>query len=354
MIHLLLAVAVTLPATVLWLILKMARHLKTGSLTLLIFLSGLLHLMPMVIVLAGDWVALIYQGPSELVGLTLLLAPVLISTLLYQRVLYRVVATPADTFCEFLWMRARVAFLVAVPLVLTLLTFTVAIWLFPRLEIGVASWTVLVSATLSITFSVYPFLFKIALGARKLKDGELLTRLLNLSRQAGVPLSDIVVIPATRVHTLNAWVSGIWPQHRIVFLTEGLISALTREELEAVFAHELGHVRKRHLWAYLTYAVSVTVVFAYLGVLLGGIFPSHPAVVPVRGAVMGLIALLGYAFLSRRLELSADRFAVTLTGNADAAVGALEKLAEARGLKGHRHAGRMSHPAWAATRCTVG
>lgn len=336
MVHLLLLLAVALPAAALWTTLKVAKRLAACTLTLLVFLSGVLLIAPLVVVLGGDWVSTVYRGSSKLLGLALHLAPLAAAAVLYQWIIYRTAGgdRPADHFTKYLWARARIGILGAVPLVLMLLVLVTALRLFPELELAGATLAALAAAALSVAFSVYPYLFKWLMGGHKLSDADLRARLFGLAGKAGVQVSDIVVLPSKGAQTLNAWVSGIWPKHRIVFLTEGLITSLTGPEVEAVFAHELGHLRKQHLLAYLLYAISVTVLFAYAGVALSGILPSHPALVPIRGVTIGVMSLSGYAFLSRRFGLSADRYSVALTQNAAAVAGALEKLAKARGLKG--------------------
>jgi Zn-dependent protease with chaperone function len=50
---------------------------------------------------------------------------------------------------------------------------------------------------------------------------------------------------------VTAGVMGIVPRYRYLLLTPALLSALDQEELEAVLAHEIGHVKRYHLVLYL-------------------------------------------------------------------------------------------------------
>ena len=65
-----------------------------------------------------------------------------------------------------------------------------------------------------------------------------------LSRRAGIPKPRVYVVPSV---TPNAFATGRNPQHAAVAVTEGILNILTREELMAVLAHELGHVRNRDI-----------------------------------------------------------------------------------------------------------
>ncbi len=50
---------------------------------------------------------------------------------------------------------------------------------------------------------------------------------------------------------VNAMVVGLFPILRYVVVTDRLSAELTPEEIEAVFGHEVGHVKHRHMTYYL-------------------------------------------------------------------------------------------------------
>lgn len=62
----------------------------------------------------------------------------------------------------------------------------------------------------------------------------------NLTIATGMPMPDVYVIddPAP-----NAFATGRDPRHAVVAATTGIMEIMTDDELEAVMAHELGHVR---------------------------------------------------------------------------------------------------------------
>jgi heat shock protein HtpX len=65
-----------------------------------------------------------------------------------------------------------------------------------------------------------------------------------LSIAAGIPKPKVYVIPE---RALNAFATGRDPKHSSVAVTEGLLEALDRIELEGVIGHELAHVVDRDI-----------------------------------------------------------------------------------------------------------
>src|SRR5204863_9366762 len=59
-----------------------------------------------------------------------------------------------------------------------------------------------------------------------------------------MPMPKVYLIPSDAP---NAFATGRSPNHAAVAATEGILKLLTREELEGVMAHELGHVRNRDI-----------------------------------------------------------------------------------------------------------
>jgi len=64
----------------------------------------------------------------------------------------------------------------------------------------------------------------------------------SLSLKAGIPMPDIYITPARQA---NAFATGRNPKHSSVAVTQGLLSSLQREEIKAVLAHEIGHIKNR-------------------------------------------------------------------------------------------------------------
>jgi STE24 endopeptidase len=153
---------------------------------------------------------------------------------------------------------------------------------------------------------------------------------LELGRRAGVDIGEVYRVDASRrVTTLNAYVNGIGSTKRVV-LYDNLIEGLPRPQLESVVAHELGHVAHDDVPRGLAFVAIVApfgLLFAReLGTALarrGGADPLSPAAVPaylVALAAAGLVLNVPGNQLSRRVEASADQFALELTRDPKASI----------------------------------
>jgi heat shock protein HtpX len=151
-----------------------------------------------------------------------------------------------------------------------------------------------------------------------------------LAIQADVPMPRVAI---SDLPVPNAFALGRSPKHATVCVTEGLLRLLERNELEAVLAHEIGHIRNRDV-ALMTMAS----FFASLAALLAQILAfsgfggrdrdNGPGI-----AVVLLVSVAVYVFsyvlmlaLSRYREFAADRSAAKFTGRPSALAAALRRL----------------------------
>ncbi|MEM7729652.1 MAG: M48 family metallopeptidase [Pseudomonadota bacterium] len=162
---------------------------------------------------------------------------------------------------------------------------------------------------------------------------------LSISRGLTTPRLMIMETPA-----MNAFASGIRRENYQVTLTRGLMDALDDEELEAVIAHELSHIRHKDV-RMLVIAVIFVGIFAFVGeMVFRNMFRVNYArssnhrrsgggnagvLIIVAFAVIALtyvIALLIRFSMSRKREYMADAGAVELTKNPDAMIRALQRI----------------------------
>jgi Zn-dependent protease with chaperone function len=187
----------------------------------------------------------------------------------------------------------------------------------PELFAGVRFWLMplgLVGAALVLA----PWPLRLILGARPLPPGPLRSRLEAAARRLHFRYSDILLWD-TRGGVANAMVTGPLPWIRYVFLSDRLLEDLTPEEVEAVFGHEVGHVRHGHL---LYYALFLSLSLTALAGLwaMGAELLSDPntavsaATAPDEEAweavpqilLAGAYVFVVFGFLSRCCERQAD------------------------------------------------
>jgi Zn-dependent protease with chaperone function len=171
-------------------------------------------------------------------------------------------------------------------------------------------------ALLGGVFVCLPWILRFSLGLRPLPAGPLRERLLSAARRLNFRVSDILVWD-THGGVANAMVAGILPQLRYVLLTDRLIAELSPDEVEAVFGHEVGHVRHHHMFYYLGFLMlSLTAVAGlwdaatrHAPAALQLFLQTHGdlQVLPLVAIVCAYIFVV-FGFLSRRCERQADIF----------------------------------------------
>ncbi|HOX08488.1 MAG TPA: M48 family metallopeptidase [Planctomycetota bacterium] len=182
---------------------------------------------------------------------------------------------------------------------------------------------------------------------QRLPGGELRSRLEALLARAGVRCRELVVWRTGRGRLPNAAVMGLIAPLRYVAFTDALLAELAPEEVEAVLAHEAGHVRHRHIGFYALFAAGFMglglIVLALFEPLLSGWDPHHAmlAVAATLAAGTVLYWRFAFGFLSRRFERQADAAAFELLGTGAPLVSALERLACIAGAP--REAGSWRH-----------
>ncbi|MDI6688168.1 MAG: M48 family metalloprotease [Desulfobacterales bacterium] len=95
-----------------------------------------------------------------------------------------------------------------------------------------------------------------------LEPGHHRSRIENLCQKAGVEYAEILSWPILGGKMITAGVMGLIKKFRYVLVTKALLRFLEPEEIDAVVAHEIGHIKKKHLWFYLLFFVGY-LVFSY-------------------------------------------------------------------------------------------
>jgi heat shock protein HtpX len=158
----------------------------------------------------------------------------------------------------------------------------------------------------------------------------------NLALKMNMPMPKVYIIPSDAP---NAFATGRSPNHAAVAATEGILRLLTREELEGVMAHELGHVRNRDILigtiaAAIAGAISMLANMAQWAMIFGG-FGGRRDDDERGGSMFAAIAMIIVApiaaaliqmAISRSREYEADATGARICGNPLWLANALRKL----------------------------
>jgi heat shock protein HtpX len=147
-----------------------------------------------------------------------------------------------------------------------------------------------------------------------------------LAARAGLPMPRVYLIDTDAP---NAFATGRNPGNAAVAATTGLLRMLDRDEIEAVMAHELGHVKNRDtllmtVTATLAGAISMLGNFALFS---GGGENRNPLALIAAIVVAPLAAVLVQMAISRTREYGADRAGAEISGKPMKLASALQKLA---------------------------
>jgi STE24 endopeptidase len=169
-----------------------------------------------------------------------------------------------------------------------------------------------------------------------LPRGELRSEVLQLATRSGIDIGEVFRVDASRRTTgANAYVGGLGATKRVV-LYDNLIEGFPPDQVRSVVAHELSHVKNRDLPRGLLWLAIVALPGALVVQRLSERITgpagrdSGPAVLPALALSLALVSfVVGCAsnVLSRRVEASADTFALRLTEEPAAFIALERRLA---------------------------
>ncbi|SFZ98787.1 Heat shock protein HtpX [hydrothermal vent metagenome] len=155
-----------------------------------------------------------------------------------------------------------------------------------------------------------------------------------LTQRANLPMPAIYIIPEDQP---NAFATGRNYENAAVAVTEGLLELLTDEEVEAVIAHELSHIKHYDM---LIGTVTATIagaiaMLAQFGMFFGGGDRERPNIIVTLALmfIMPMVATVIQMTVSRNREFMADEGAARMTGHPEWLQSGLAKLDNyARGI----------------------
>jgi Zn-dependent protease with chaperone function len=181
---------------------------------------------------------------------------------------------------------------------------------------------------------------------KPLEAGNVRTRIENVCRQAGMEYANILYWPIFGGRMITAGVMGLVKKFRYILVTGAFIRFLEPDEIDAVIAHEVGHIKKNHLLFYLVFFVGYMLVsYATFDLLIYGVLYAEPLygfigrigmnqttlTSSIFSIVIILIFLVYFRFIfgyfMRNFERQADTYVYTLFDSAKPLISTLEKIA---------------------------
>jgi STE24 endopeptidase len=167
---------------------------------------------------------------------------------------------------------------------------------------------------------------------------DLRARLLRLADRAGARVLGAYEWGLSeKTRKANAALAGLGATRRIL-VSDTMLAEYTDEEIEVVLAHEIAHHVHGDIWKGIVFeGLLILAGFSLAARVLAAFAPTFalrgvadiaglPLLVLAAGAVSLVTVPVAHA-MSRTFERSADRFALTLTGNPAAFISAMKRLA---------------------------
>jgi heat shock protein HtpX len=152
-----------------------------------------------------------------------------------------------------------------------------------------------------------------------------------LRQRAGLPMPTVAIAPSEQP---NAFATGRNHKHAVVCCTAGILRLVNKQELEGVIAHELAHIKHRHMLVG-TVAATVAGAIAMIANIVkwGAIFGGgrgnqggNPIAMLAVAIVAPIAAMIIQFAISRQNEFQADATAARITGRPTDLASALRRL----------------------------
>ncbi|MCG9127957.1 M48 family metalloprotease [Candidatus Poribacteria bacterium] len=230
---------------------------------------------------------------------------------------------------EYITFRFRLLLLPLMPfliinVILDILSF------FPTLVAGLLL-IALIIPLLALPHIIAPMLMQFLWKTKPLRDTELKQKIMELTENSSIKYKDVAVWETGGLSIANAAVAGIIPRNRRIFVTDALLRNFTDEQVETIVAHEIGHIRHKHLLIFcvimVCYILSYTLFIQLVTDPLESLLPGYQLLITVIHIIFFIFYFkVVLSFLSRRFEHQADLYAIEITGNPDAFKSALLNL----------------------------
>ncbi|MBN2107329.1 MAG: M48 family metalloprotease [Deltaproteobacteria bacterium] len=183
-------------------------------------------------------------------------------------------------------------------------------------------------------------------GCKPIHPGFVRSRIMHFCEKAEFSYAEILEWNLFEGKLITAGVMGFIPKFRYLLISPALLNLLDEQDLEAVVAHEIGHIKRHHMLFYILFVAGYS-LYAYIFFssffyfLLSQDFIFNLAItaegkpgpaVSFIGIMILLVFLLVYfrllfGLFSRNFERQADGYACMHTGSGNGIIQSLEKIA---------------------------
>ena len=217
----------------------------------------------------------------------------------------------------------------------------------PLAKLGAFTQEIVFFGTFLVLFAVFaPVMIRYFWGLKPLPPGPARSHIENECVKNRFRCRDIMLWPLFEREMLTAGVMGIVSRFRYIMISPSLLDILSTEELSGVMVHEIGHIKKKHMFFYMLFIMGY-LVFVY------PLFTMLTLWVPYSDTLMSLVTspsesgatqlslvltvplLAGFVlyfrfvfgYFMRNFERQADLFSLQRIGNAGPLTHSLEKIA---------------------------
>lgn len=203
-------------------------------------------------------------------------------------------------------------------------------------------------AGVAAVFGLMPVVLRRVWDTVRLGGGDLRDRLMGVCDQHHVRVRELLV---WRTHgtMVNAAVLGFLPRLRYILVTDSLLDRLPGSQVEAVMAHEIGHVRHHHMaWLAASLIGTAMLVGAAVWWLMGWLHMGGTAVYgdlasPVASLAAGLVV---FGFVSRIFERQSDAFAARHLSGESSTITATAAMTMIEALESVARGNRVALARW--------
>jgi Zn-dependent protease with chaperone function len=177
-----------------------------------------------------------------------------------------------------------------------------------------------------------------------LKDKQLEAKILELASEANIPADHVFEVNmAEKTNALNAYVTGIGSNSRIV-LWDTTLNRLNDDQILFIMAHEMAHYVEKHIYIGIAGYLLLSLVGLYLTARIMNYVVSRwgnalkvTSINDIRSLPLFLLVISMLLFaadpvtnlVSRYQEARADRYAIEMTDNSEAAIKTFQELTRA-------------------------